>query len=72
MHFLIVDTKPNGSHMIDKADSTFSLTYSKVLNDYNIDESFIERIKSEKCIHIENAVDSYDEPVSRTFILVQA
>ncbi len=70
MHFLIIDTKPSGSHMMDKADSTFSTTYQKVLKDYNINEEFLERLKSEKCIHI-SGIKSHDEIISRTFILVK-
>lgn len=70
MHFLIIETKPCGSHMIDKADSTYSTTYQKVLKDYNIDEAFIDRIKNEKCIHFDG-IKSRDEVISRTFIFVK-
>lgn len=73
MHFLIIDTKPSGSHMMDKADSTFSTTYQKVLNDYNLDDAFLERLKTEKCIHISGITTKHDdEVISRTFILVKA
>ena len=70
MHFLIIDTKPSGSHMMDKADSTFNTTYQKVIKDYNISDEFLERLKDEKCIHI-SGIKSYDEIISRTFILVK-